>query len=240
MRTISVILVFILFFIIGLPFLAAGFIVACFSKRAGAVFAGSVIRFSCRAVLAAAGVKLRVIGSDRVPRERAVLYTFNHRSYFDAVICCATAPSSYTFISMASMKKVPVINLWMVLMRCLFLDRSRLRDGRRVIYEGAELIKEGLSIFIAPEGRINPNSETEPLPFKEGSFMLARISGCPVIPVAISNSRSVFEAQFPFIKSVNVIIEYSYPVYPAQGNRNPGKEIRDKVKSMLVKHNKEI
>ena len=240
MRTVLIILVFFILFTAGVPLVAAGFIVTCFSKKSGSTFARFVIQLICRVILAAAGVKLRVMGTDKVPRESAVLYTFNHRSYFDAVICCATAPTPYTFISMANMKKVPLINLWMVLMRCLFLDRSSLRDGRRVVYKGAELLKEGLSVFIAPEGGININSETEPLPFKEGCFMLAKKSGCPVIPVAISNSRSVFEAQFPFIRNVDVVIEYSDPVYLAQGNRNPGKQVRDIIKGILEKNKETV
>lgn len=111
------------------------------------------------------------------------------------------------------MRKVPIMNIWMVFLRCLFLDRSSLKEGLKVIKAGAKLIQEGCSIFIAPEGKRNFKQEIDMLPFKEGSFKLAKKTDCPIIPVSINNSHKIFETQFPLIKSIDVIIEYGNPIY---------------------------
>ena len=51
------------------------------------------------------------------------------------------------------------------------------------------------------------------LPFKEGSFKMAEKSGCPIIPIALTNTADILENHFPRIKPANVILEYGKPIY---------------------------
>ena len=81
----------------------------------------------------------------------------------------------------------------------------------KTILNGIENIKEGYSMFIAPEG--TRNHEEEMLPFKEGSFKMAHKTNCPVIPVAISGSDDLFENSFPWVKKAITVIEYGKPIY---------------------------
>lgn len=83
-----------------------------------------------------------------------------------------------------------------------------------MILEGTEMLKEGKSVFIFPEGTRNKNDSDLPLlPFHEGSFRMALKSKCPIVPVAICNTVNVWEAHFPWIRSAHVILEYGEPIY---------------------------
>ena len=93
----------------------------------------------------------------------------------------------------------------MKFIQCLFLDRDDLRQGLKTILKGIEMVEDGYSVFIAQRTR---NQGQEMLPFKEGSFKIAQKTGCPIIPVSISNSDSVLEKQFPRLKSAHVIVEF--------------------------------
>ena len=85
------------------------------------------------------------------------------------------------------------------------------KEGLKTILAGIEKIKEGYSIFIMPEG--TRNKEEGVLPFHEGSFKLAQKTGCPIIPVAITNTDKAFEKHIPWIKKTNTSIRYGEPIY---------------------------
>lgn len=63
------------------------------------------------------------------------------------------------------------------------------------------------------------------LPFKEGSFKIAEKSGCPIIPMAITNSADVLEAHMPRVKKAHVIVEYGKPIYPNELDKEQKKKI---------------
>ena len=50
------------------------------------------------------------------------------------------------------------------------------------------------------------------LPFKKGSFKLAEKTGCKIIPVAMINTRKIFEEQFPLLKSTKVYVRFGEPI----------------------------
>jgi len=116
----------------------------------------------------------------------------------------------YVVLAKKEMHTLPFISSWMRNLHCLFLDRENIREGMKTILEGIDLVKHGHSIFIAPEG--TRNHEKEMLPFKEGSFKIAEKSGCPIIPVAMSNTDSLFEKHLPWIRKGHVIIEFGEPI----------------------------
>ena len=116
-----------------------------------------------------------------------------------------------SFIAKIEVKKVPFLSWWMELVNCLFLDREDMRAGMKTILSGIDNIKEGYSMFVAPEG--TRNHEEEMLPFKEGSFKMAHKTNCPIIPVAISGSDDLFENSFPWVKKAITVIEYGKPIY---------------------------
>ena len=38
-------------------------------------------------------------------------------------------------------------------------------------------------------------------------------TGCPIVPMALTNTSAIFEDHFPKVKKTTVIIEYSEPIY---------------------------
>ena len=163
--------------------------------------------------------------------DKAALYVFNHRSFFDIVVGYATAPIPSAFVSKKEIEKVPMISWWMKYLNCLFLDRDDIRQGMKVILTGIELMKEGTNIFIAPEG--TRNSSDELLPFHEASFKLAEKSKSPIVPVAMNNMDAVLEQHMPWIRRTHVIIEYCEPIYMDSMERAEKKKIGEKVRQII-------
>ena len=122
------------------------------------------------------------------------------------------------------MKKVPLLSLWMKRLHCLFLNREDVKEGLKTILAGIENIKNGISMCIFPEGTRNTTDELL-LPFKEGSFKMAEKTGCPIIPMALTNSADIFENHLPKIKSTHVILQYGKPIYPNELDKETRKKL---------------
>lgn len=212
MRSLFVAVFLLVFSIISIPLYFVEFIIGKFNPDLKVKSSQAIVVTAFKLILLGCGVKTTVIGRDNVPKDEAVLYVSNHRSYFDILIGYTNVPTLTGFVAKKEMKRVPCISHWMRNLNCLFLDRENMKEGLKTILQGIELIKNGHSIFIAPEGTRNQGKDM--LPFKEGSFKMAEKTGCAIIPVSMNNTDALLEKHKPFIKSGHVIIEFGKPIYP--------------------------
>lgn len=193
-----------------------------------------------RLILKISGVRCTVLGRENIPEDTAVLYIGNHRSYFDILIGYATVPGLTGFVAKKEMERYPSLRDWMRNVNCLFLDRENIKEGLKTILKGIEQVKNGISVWIFPEGTRNEEGRlSELMPFKEGSLKIAEKSGCPVIPVAIAGTADIFEKHIPFIRPAQVIIQYGEPIYlkklPPEQKKFSGAYTREVIAGMLEK-----
>lgn len=237
-RLILVVLFLIIFFIISLPIFLIEWLIGKWNPRLRDISSLRIVQFAFKCILFLAGTKVTYIGRENIPSDQAVLYVGNHCSFFDVVATYSVCPNLTGYIAKIEILKVPILRRWMKLLYCLFLDRSDIKAGLKMILTGIEYIKQGISIFIFPEGTRSKNGKMAP--FKEGSMKLASKTGCPIIPVAITNSAAVLEDHFPFIKSAKVIVEYGAPIDPKTLSKEEqkflGAYVQGKVQEMLDGH----
>lgn len=190
-------------------------------------------------ILRIAGVRVTVKGVENIPTDQAVLYVGNHRSYFDILVGYTTVPGLMGFVAKKEMLRYPLLADWMVNVNCLFLDRKDLKAGLKTILEGVEKVKNGVSVWIFPEGTRNRNEDVlDLLPFKEGSLKIAEKAGCPVVPVAMIGTADVFEKHIPLIRPAHVTVEYGKPFYvkdlEPEIRKHAGAYTRDVIRGMLT------
>ncbi len=231
-RTIIAVLFVIVFLIVSLPIQGVLWIVGKFNPWAKKTISLAIVSWAFNVVIFISGVKRTVIGEENVPKDKAVLYVGNHRSIFDVVLEYPRVPRPTGFIAKKEILKVPLLNIWMIYMDCLFLDRTDLRKGLEMVLTAIDKVKNGISIFIFPEG--TRNKSDKPLgEFHKGSFKIAQKSGCPIIPVVINHSEEILENHFPFIKSTKVTIEYCKPVVISELSKEDQKNIDGYVKDII-------
>ena len=129
------------------------------------------------------------------------------------------------YIAKKEMLSYPLLRTWMKRLYCLFLDRENPKEGLKTILQAIDYVKRGISICIFPEGTRNTGEELSLLPFHAGSFKIAEKTGCPIIPVSMNNTISIFEKQFPRIRKTHVIIEYGKPIYPNELDKETKKRL---------------
>lgn len=210
-RFILVALFLAVFFLVSILIYPVLYIIGKFNIRKRHILSYKIVSGAFRFIMFISGTKVEVIGFDKVPKDKPVLFVGNHRSMFDIAINYWKLPPLLGFVSKIEMKKFPFLSWWMRLVNCLFLDRENIKEGMKTIIKGSERLKSGISIFIFPEGT-RSKLESEMFEFKEGSLKMAEKAGVLIVPVAITNTSACFEDHFPKVKKAHVIIEYGKPI----------------------------
>ncbi|MBO5033102.1 MAG: 1-acyl-sn-glycerol-3-phosphate acyltransferase [Lachnospiraceae bacterium] len=232
----------ILFLILSIPLMIAEWIIGKFNPDIKSRSSLAIVNWAFRCVRFLAGTKVDYIGEENVPRDTPVLYIGNHRSFFDIVLTYVRVPRPTGYIAKKSIEKVPLLNVWMRNLHCLFLDRENIKAGMQTILAAIDLMKNGKSICIFPEGS-RSKEEGKFLPFHEGSFKIAAKADCPIIPMTIVNSAAVFENQFPKIRKAHVVIEYGKPIYVKELPKEQQKQLAPYVQNIIAEtynRNKEL
>lgn len=237
-RLIIIALMLFLYLLFGIPVLLVEWVIGKFNQEAKDYSCLRMVQTAFKLMLKVAGVRLTVIGEENVPTDRAVLYIGNHRSYFDILLTYSRCPRLTGYVAKVEMLRYWLLRDWMKALYCLFLDREDLKAGLKTILQGIEYIKKGISICIFPEGTRNRGEEM--LPFKEGSMKMAEKTGCPIIPMAITNSAEIFENHLPFVRPCHVILEYGTPILPGELSKEErkflGSYTQKKIQEMLDKN----
>ena len=186
------------------------------------------------------GIRLTVIGRENLAKDEGVLYVGNHCSYFDIVLSYCTFNSCTGYIAKKDLGQIPLLNVWMMLIGCLFLKRDNPRDGMRMVKKAAENIQKGNSMVIFPEGTRNKH-EDEALvqEFHAGSFHIAQKAGCKLVPMAITGTADVFEKHLPKVRPGHVIIQYGEPIDTSTLDRAAMKKLPDTVRDIILEMRKE-
>ena len=231
-RTIIIFIFLVIFLIVSLPMQLVLFIMHKFNDEKARKASLAIVSWAFNVILFIGGIKRIVIGEDNVPKDEAVLYVSNHRSIFDIVVTYPRVPGRTGYIAKQESMKLPVISFWMVYLDCLFLDRSDIRKGLEMVLTAIDKVKNGISIFIYPEG--TRNKTDQPLgEFHKGSFKIAQKSGCPIVPVVVNHTRDCFENHMPWIKKTTVVIEYCEPIRIKELDKEDQKNIDQYVKNII-------
>lgn len=231
-RFLIVVLFVVLFLVLSIPLMAAEWILGKLNKDLKNRSSQTIVNWAFRCVVFLSGTHVIIRGLENVPKDTAVLYAANHRSFYDIILTYPLSCRPTGYVAKIETAKIPLLSSWMRLLNCLFLDRKDIRQGMKTILAGVEKAKAGISIFIFPEGTRNRIPDTF-LPFHEGSFKIAEKAGVPIVPVTINNSGAVFEDHFPKIKRATVVIEYGEPIYLNTLSKEERKGVGAKVQKII-------
>lgn len=213
-----------LYLLFGIPVLGVEWLIGKFNKNTEDYQCLRMVQRAFKLMISMAGTEVTVIGEENIPDE-PVLFIGNHRSYFDILLTYSRCKHLTGYVAKKEMLRYPLLRDWMKRLYCLFLDRDNPKEGLKTILQAIDYIKSGISICIFPEGTRNDGEELSILPFHSGSFKIAEKSGCPIVPISMNNTASIFENQFPRIKKTHVIIEYGKPIYPCELDKETKKRL---------------
>lgn len=214
-RTVVWYLYFVFYLIYLIPRLIKVLILA---KRGNIIERDSIVYHTAvkwaKSLIKLTGSSVDVTGAEHVPVEGSVVFVSNHQGYFDIPLLIGYIEKPKAFIAKKETAAIPLISTWMTHMKCVFLDRSDIRQSLKTINIAAGYLREGYSMVIFPEGtRSKKDIMNE---FKAGSMKLAINTEKPIIPVTIKNSYKILEQNNFFIKPAKLEIIISAPI-PTKG-----------------------
>lgn len=142
-------------------------------------------------VLSSTGSTITVEGLEKIPNEKGLCFIGNHQSAIDILIVMSVLPVTVGYIAKKELLYYPFLNLWIVALRSVYIERGNLKKALHSIEKGIEFIKKGNSMLIFPEGT---RSKSDIMgTFKRGSIKLATRAEATIVPLTISGSWHAWE-----------------------------------------------
>ena len=123
---------------------------------------------------------IQVVQHGSLPSVPAI-YVANHVSYVEPIAILSKVRA--TAIAKREIGDWPMIGDAAKALGVLLVDRSCPASGASVLFEAWRRLTEGVSLVVFPEGTTTRGDEV--LPFRRGVFGLSKLSGHPIVPIAV-------------------------------------------------------
>jgi 1-acyl-sn-glycerol-3-phosphate acyltransferase len=141
--------------------------------------------------------RVEYCGCEHLPPEGPVIVATNHMSRMDTLFLFINpARTDITALVADKYLKYPIFNLILKSGGVIWLDRDKADFG--AFRKAREVLKEGVSLGIAPEGTRSRTGQL--LEGKPGTAMLAASTQTPVVPVGIAGTDTFFKDLLHFRK----------------------------------------
>ncbi len=165
---------------------------------------------SCRL----AGVRFRVEGLERIPKDRACIFMANHVSNLDPPALISLIPGRTSAFMKRSLMELPILGTGFRQGDFIAVDRNGSPvDAERSVNAAKGVLAKGIHMTTFVEGTRSKDGRL--LPFKKGPFYLAMNSGVPCIPVSISGTETIQGKGSLRIKPGTAHVIFHAPIYPA-------------------------
>ncbi len=167
--------------------------------------------------LTAAAADPEVAGLDRLYRlEAPAIFTANHHSHLDTPLLIGSLPVRFRHEVFAAAaadyffgNRVSATASALVL-NAIPMERNKI--SRRSADQSAELIDDGWSMIIFPEGGRSPDGWGQP--FKGGAAYLAVRCGVPVVPVHIEGTDRLYPKGAKRLRTGSTRVTFGSPLWP--------------------------
>ncbi|MBA2564239.1 MAG: 1-acyl-sn-glycerol-3-phosphate acyltransferase [Gemmatimonadetes bacterium] len=167
-------------------------------------------------IAAAAGVRLKVTGRERLARGASFVIMPNHRSWIDVpLLFRILAHRDTRWVGKKEIVSWPFFGWAFALSRHVVIDRGNRDAAVRAIRKAAGMTGDGVSVMIFPEGTRSTGRTL--LPLKKGGFHLALETGLPILPVAVSGTERVLPKHGWTVRPGAVNVVFCEPVAPRGG-----------------------
>jgi len=162
-------------------------------------------------ILGIGGVRVNVIGGEKINRKERYVFVSNHQSALDIPIIYTGLGEQISFIAKKELFMIPLFGWGMWAVGHISIDRGNARKAHASIARAVQkLNKENVSLILFPEGTRSKDGKV--LDFKTASFTLALQAGVKLVPVAIKGAIDCLPPKSNRIVPGNVILEIGDPI----------------------------
>ncbi|HBY60880.1 MAG TPA: 1-acyl-sn-glycerol-3-phosphate acyltransferase [Solibacterales bacterium] len=171
---------------------------------------GVIARWWSWMLLRIAGVRMNVIGLEKLDLSASYVFVSNHVSYMDTPVVLAHIPVQFRFLAKKSLFRIPFLGTHLTRAGHMPVPREDPRAALKVMTEAARVIRErNISMLVFPEG----GRSSEGLqPFKEGAAYIAIKAGVPLVPLSITGTHAVLPMGSVHMRAGRVELRIGEPI----------------------------
>ncbi len=142
-----------------------------------------------RALPALCGVRVEVMGREKLDPGRAYVYVANHVNIFDMFVIYQAVPHYTRALEHVEHFSWPLIGPLLTAAGQIPVDPDNRRVTAAGLKRASEMLERGESVTVLPEGVRTLDGSVGP--FLSGAFRMAIKAGVPVVPLSIRGGRAV-------------------------------------------------
>ncbi len=159
------------------------------------LFMRDVARFSCFWL----GVRPKVVGLEKIPKDTPIVFYSNHQSYLDMFIYYVVFKDfPHATMYKRIIESYPLASGMAKALGGISIDRDDDREALKVIINIIKEVKKGVNFLVFPEGTRSKGINLHP--YKAGSFKIVQKAEVPAVIIAIDGAyKKVMSV--PFIRT---------------------------------------
>ena len=135
------------------------------------------------------GIRIEITGEEQYNPNTNYLIVSNHAGMADIPLILGFIHLNMRFVAKEELGKIPIFGWAIKQAGYVLIKRGQNKEALKSLLKAAEVLKNGRSIHIFPEGTRSKTGEIQP--FKRGAFMIAQKAHAPILPVTIIGSNRI-------------------------------------------------
>lgn len=132
---------------------------------------------------------VKVEGRENLEKGQSYVFVANHQGAFDIFLIYGFLNRNFKWMMKRSLRKIPLVGVACEAAHHIFVDRSGASKIRATYDNAREVLREGMSLVVFPEGSRTFTGHMGK--FRRGAFMLADELQLPICPLTINGSFNV-------------------------------------------------
>jgi len=191
-----------------------------------------IARVWARVCVWLSGARLTVRGGENLQRHAVAVYASNHTSYMDTPVVFSTLPFQFRILAKKELWSMPFIGWYLNRSGQIAVDTDNPRATLSSLSAGVKALKNGMSLFIFPEGSRTPDGELKI--FLAGAAYLAIRAQVPVVPIALSGVYDLLPIHASHFFPCEVTLEAGEPIETAGMTIRQTDELTERLRTAIA------
>lgn len=167
---------------------------------------------------------IKVEGRDKLNARESYVFVANHQGAFDIFLIYGYLCRNFKWMMKKELRRVPFVGRACQAAHHIYVDHSGTGAVRHSMNQAREILSEGMSLVVFPEGSRTPDGMIHA--FKRGAFTLADSLQLPVVPLTINGSYNVMPRwrDFHFVIWHPLKLTIHAPIYPSSDSSTNAQE----------------
>jgi 1-acyl-sn-glycerol-3-phosphate acyltransferase len=182
-----------------------------------------------------AGIRLTVVGKERLDPDGVYVYTPNHQSFLDACVVwtsLGTPANRPGYLFKRELLRVPILGYGVRQIGMLPVNRADHHRAVATAKIATEQLHAGRSFAVFPEGTRTKDGRLGA--FKKGAFRMAVDARVPIVPVSIEGAYQAMPWGTLRVRAVPIVLTVHEPIPTAGLGPDDVDELLDKTRSVIA------